>query len=218
MSGTFPVTDFDNVTIKSTAPTITTVAISGQRQSKQIAGQYFEIDIDLVPLSRAGFASVMGFLSKQRNALLSFQIVIPRISTASGDVVAVGAANTGLSDVMLVTSNVSAGGSTVAFDTAYNSSYFTGTLSANQGLRAGDFVKFSNHDKVYQITEDVTFNVTGGGTMTIFPNLTDGVVGSTTTITYKDVPFTVFSKNSTQEYAFGTGDNNKISLSLQEAL
>lgn len=218
MSGTFPVTDFNNVTIKSTAPTITTVAISGQRQAKQVAGQYWEIDAELVPLSRQGFASVMGFLSKQRNALLTFQITIPVLSTASGDVVAVGTANPGISDTMLVTSNVSAGGSTVAFDTAYNANLFTGGLSASSALRAGDFIKFSNHDKVYQITEDVTFNATGGGTMTIFPNLTDGIVGNTTQISYKNVPFTVFSKNSTQEYAYSTGDNNKITLQLQEAV
>lgn len=217
MPGTLPITDFNNVTFKSVAPTITTVAISGQRQSKQVAGQYWEIEADYVPLSRADFANVMGFMSKQRNSLYSFTVTIPVLSEPSGDVVAVAAANPGLSTTMAVTSNVSTGGSTVAFDTAYNASYFTGTLSASAGLRAGDFVKFSNHDKVYQITDDVTFNVTGGGTMSIFPNLVDSITTSTT-ITYRSVPFTVFSKNDSQEYQYSVGGENAITLQLQEAV
>jgi hypothetical protein len=216
MSGTFPLPNFTSVTIKSTAPTITTQAISGQRQAKQVAGQYWEIDAEMASLTRQEFAQVMGFMSLQRNSLYTFTIVIPVLSTATGDILKVAAANPGLSNTMVVASNVAAGGSTVAFDTAYNSNLFTGGSSASTGMRSGDFVKFSNHDKVYQLTGDVTFNSTGGGTMTIFPNLIDGVVGANTTIVYTDVPFTVYNKNATQEYSYAIGNENQITLNLQE--
>lgn len=217
MPGTLPITNFNNVTIKSVAPTITTVAISGQRQSKQVAGQYWEIEADYVPLTRNDFAAVMGFISKQRNSLFSFNVVIPVLSEPAGDIVGVAAANPGLPTTMAVTSNVSTGLSTVAFDTAYTANLFTGGLSASTAMRAGDFIKFSNHDKVYQITDDVTFNSTGGGTMNIFPNLVDTVTTSTT-IVYRSVPFTVFNKNDSQEYQYSVGNENTISLQLQEVV
>jgi hypothetical protein len=217
MPGSLPITDFKNVTIKSVAPTITTVAISGQRQSKQVAGQYWQIDADLVSLTRADFAAVMGFISKQRNGLYSFTAVIPVISEPAGDVKAVAEANPAVSQTMSITANAATGSSSVSFDTAYNSSLFTGSLSASKGLRAGDFIKFSNHDKVYQITDDVTFSASGGGTINFFPNLTDAVTTSHT-ITYRSVPFTVFNKNDTQEYEYAIGGDNQITLQLQEAL
>tara|TARA_R110000868_G_scaffold64755_2_gene194388 strand:- start:193 stop:849 length:657 start_codon:yes stop_codon:yes gene_type:complete len=218
MPGTLTLTDFASVTVKSIAPTITTIAISGVRQSKQIAGQYWEIDAEYAHLDRKEFARVMGFLSKQRNSLYSFSLIVPVLSNTAGTVATVALANPGDSTVMTITANAATGASTVLFDTAYNSAKFSAAgVSASEGLLAGDFVKFSNHNKVYQLIEDVAFNGSGGGTLTFFPNLTDAVTTSDTVV-YTSVPFTVFSKNDTQEYQYGIGGENSVELSLQEAL
>ena len=216
MPGSLSVTKFRGVNIKSVAPTITTTAISGVRQSKQIAGQYWEIDIDFSSLSRGEFANVMGFLSKQRNGLFTFSVTIPDLSEPAGDIHKV--LDAGGSSAMDVTSNVATGGSSVAFDTGFTSTDFTNAgADLNVGFRAGDFVKFSNHNKVYQITDDVVWNGTGGGTMNIFPNLIEAVTTSDT-IVYDNVPWLVFSKNDTQEYTYSIGGDNQISIQLQEAI
>ncbi len=54
--------------------------------------------------------------------------------------------------------------------------------STTNALTIGDFIKFTNHDKVYKIIESVTSSVTGTATMKIHPrlqtvvNADDGVV------------------------------------------
>ena len=216
MPGSLSVTKFRNVTIKSVAPSITTTSVSGVRQSKQIAGQYWQMDIDFTSLDRSEFANVMGFISKQRNGLYSFSVTIPDISEPAGDIHKV--LEAGGSSAMDVTSNVATGSSAVAFDTGFTSTDFTNAgADLNVGFRAGDFVKFSNHNKVYQITDDVVWNATGGGTMNIFPNLVDAVTTSDT-IVYDDVPFLMFSTADTQEYQYSIGGDNQVSITLQEAV
>lgn len=215
MPGTITVNS-SSVTIKSTAPTITTTAVSGVRQSKQIAGQYWEIDAELSQLTRQDFARIMGFISKQRNSLFSFDIIIPVLSDSSGGINTV-RLNTSGNDTMAATSNVGVGSSQVAFDTAFSPSDFTQQgVDPDTALFAGDFIRFSNHNKVYQLTEDVVLNSTGGGTLNFFPNLIFPV-SSGEEILYYDVPFRVYSKNETQEYGFGIGNANDITLQVKEA-
>lgn len=218
MPGTLTVNKFRSANIKSVAPTITTTSISGVRQSKQIAGQRWEIDLDFSSLRRDEFAQVMGFIAKQRNGLFNFRVVIPDISEPAGDITVVAAANPGDTTTMTITGNAAVGANTVSFDTAYTSAKFASAgADATKGLQAGDFIRFSNHEKVYQITDSVTFDASGSGDINFFPNLISAVTTSHT-IVYQDVPFTVFSKTDTQEYSFGIGGENAVSISLQEAV
>jgi hypothetical protein len=217
MPGTLPYNDFTNVTIRSVAPTVTTLAVSGIRQSKQIAGQYWELDAEFASLGRGEFNEIMGFVSRQRNSLFTFDVVVPVISDSAGDIMKLRSSSQ-LSDAMVVTSNVARGQTQVAFDTAYDAAFFTAAgLNPARGMLAGDFIRFGNHNKVYQLTENVTFNATGGGFLNFFPNLIDPVPVNTT-ITYNAVPFTVFSRNDIQEYQFGIGNENIINLQLLEAV
>lgn len=217
MPGTLPYNDFTSVTIRSVAPTVTTVAVSGIRQSKQIAGQYWELETEFASLSRGQFNEIMGFLSRQRNSLFSFDVVVPVISDSAGDIMTLRDLTEG-TDAMLVTSSVARGATQLAVDTAYNSALFgSAGLDPARAMLAGDFVRFGNHNKCYQLTENVTFNTTGGGVIKIFPNLIDPVPINTA-VTYHTVPFHVFSKNDQQEYQFGIGNENNIVLQLQEAV
>tara|TARA_R110000744_G_scaffold235443_2_gene353121 strand:+ start:12375 stop:12728 length:354 start_codon:yes stop_codon:yes gene_type:complete len=86
------------------------------------------------------------------------------------------------------------------------SSGLTGTL------KAGDFIKFSGHTKVYKLTADRA----GNGNLSIVPPLTTAV--TTDTVTYNDVPFTVRLKNDVQEYAIGVDMLHKFEVDFVEAL
>jgi hypothetical protein len=86
-------------------------------------------------------------------------------------------------------------------------------------LKAGDFIKFANHDKVYMVVADQADISTG--TLTIEPPLTTAV--SSSTIVYDNVPFTVYLTNDIQE--FGVVGNDKdgnllyqFEIDLEEAL
>ena len=210
MSGTLPVNDFATVTIKNNTPTATSVSLSGRRQSKQLAAQYWTLECEYTALDRSEAAQVMAFLNKQNNSLESFDVVIPQYSRPAGTVAALGG-----SPVLSVAANaaISATAITVDFDTITSSNL----SDATKAFRAGDFIKFSNHNKTYQITDDVTINGSGGGTINIFPGLYTAITTSHD-VTYWNVPFTVFNTESTQEYQFTIGDQASITLKLHEAL
>ncbi len=210
MSGTLPVNDFATVTIKNNTPTATSVSLSGRRQSKQLAAQYWTLECEYTALDRSEAAQVMAFLNKQNNSLESFDVVIPQYSRPAGTVAALGG-----SPVLSVAANaaISATSITVDFDTITSSNL----SDATRAFRAGDFIKFSNHNKTYQITDDVTINGSGGGTINIFPGLYTAITTSHD-VTYWNVPFTVFNTESTQEYQFTIGDQASITLKLHEAL
>jgi|APSaa5957512576_1039674.scaffolds.fasta_scaffold01970_4 hypothetical protein len=218
MSGTLPNNKFLNVVISSNTPTITTTSVSGMRQSKQIATQFWTIEADYVPLNIKESKEIMGFLAKQRNSLYDFDVVVPNISHSSGSVNDVIASNPALNTLMTVTSDVSAGNNTLSFDTAINSSYFTDlNVDASEGLVSGDFITFTGHNKVYQVLDNVDFNGTGGGTFTVFPNLMSNI-SSGEEIIYNDVPFVVYNTQSAQDIGFTLGDTTEITLTLQESI
>jgi hypothetical protein len=133
---------------------------------------------------------------KQRSSKETFTIVPPEISNARGTASGTpnGTASAGATSITL-------GGSG------------TGTL------KAGDYIKFANHDKVYMIVEDQSDISTG--TITIEPPLREAV--SSSDITYDSVPFTVYLVNEMQEFG-GIGadkDGNvlyKFELDVEESL
>jgi len=216
MSGTLSINSFNNVVIRSVAPTITTIAVSGVRQSKQLAAQYWEMDLEYAALTRADFARVMGFISKQRVGFGDFEMIIPEISRPAGDIRYIYTNVT--PQTMVATAEADAGDSYVDFDTGFQSTFFTNNGYDNtQGLVAGDFIRFTNHDKVYQLTEDVTFDVNGAGRLNLFPNLVEGV-NLNETIQFYDVPFKVYLKTQTQDFAYNAERQSTISLQVRESL
>jgi hypothetical protein len=83
-------------------------------------------------------------------------------------------------------------GTASAGDTSVTVDGMTGTL------KAGDFIKFNGHSKVYMVVADATASA-GSATLTIEPplreNLSDNEV-----ITYDGVEFTVRLTNDVQEF------------------
>lgn len=215
MSGTLPINYFTKVTLKSNTPTATSVSMAGNRQSKQLAAQYWTMDCDYRPLQRSEIAQIMAFLNKQRNSLLSFDVVLPTHSRPDGSIKSIyteatgGITTTGATYAIGTTANI-----TVAF-ASLTANSFTGNSLSTTAFKAGDFVKFNGHSKTYQLTDDVVIS-SNTATMNVFPGLFANVTTGTSVV-YWDVPFTVFNTQGTQEYSLGV-EANGLQLKLQEAL
>lgn len=192
MSGQLPTSPVArSASINSQQNTIVSVTSSGRKQARQIDGQRFAITLQYPPMSRSEFSPIKAFIMKQRSQLESFTVIPPTESNAQGTAsgTPTGTASAGATSITL-------GG--------------TGTGT----LLAGDYIKFSNHDKVYMVVADNSDISTG--TLTIEPPLRTAV--SATDITYDNVPFTVSLTNDIQEYNIGTTNLYAYELDVVEVL
>jgi len=190
MSGSFPATPVaSSVKITSTAPTLISVSHSLKRQARSRGGQRWMMEVNYPPLTRAQFAPLWAFAAKQRGRYESFTFTPPVYGNSSGSATGTLLVNNA--------SGYSAGDTTIAADG------LTGTL------KAGDFVKFGGHDKVYCLTAD------GSTSLTIEPPLLSSVADNEA-ITYNSVPFTVSFGADSQEMAVGIEGVVDFSIALVE--
>ena len=178
-----------SIKITSISPTLTSVTHSLKRQARQRGGQRWALELDYPPMTRAEFAPLFAFSVAQKGQYQTFTYQPPIYSDTSGTATGTLLVNNA--------SGYSVGDSTVATDG------LTGTL------KAGDFIKFAGHDKVYMLTAD------GSNTLTIEPPLND-TVADDEAITYNDVPFTVAFVNDSQSFGRGAADLHDFSISLVE--
>jgi hypothetical protein len=160
------------ITISSITPSFTSITQNLKRQVRSRGGQRWAISATYPPMSRATFAPLWAFAQKQKGQYGSFTYVPPLYGDSSGSATGTYRVNNG--------AGYAVGISTIACDG------LTGTL------KAGDFIKFAGHDKVYSITADATTS------LVIEPPLLSAVVDDEV-ITYNSVPFTVAFINDTQE-------------------
>jgi len=181
MSGALPNTsDFTAINIKSNQQTQISVSDSGKTFKRQIAGQYWSFSLSFPQMTRANFAPLQAFMIKQRGAKESFTVTFPTYMNAQGNetnAIAVNGAHT-------------AGDTTIALDG------FAGDGAGR--FKAGDFIKFANHSKVYMIVADVTSS-SNAATVTIEPPITTALANDEA-VTYDSVPFTVYSPNNVQQF------------------
>ena len=199
MSGAFPISNakFDSLGIKSTQNTIISKSQSGKKLARQIDGQRFGFTARIITGKRSDvYGELMAFIIKQRSGKENFTIIPPEVEDARGTASGTpnGTASAGATSITL-------GG--------------TGTGT----LKAGDFIKFANHDKVYMVVADQSDISTGS--LTIEPPLTTAV--SSSNITYDNVPFTVHLTNDMQEFGVVGADNNgnalyQFEFDVEEAL
>lgn len=190
MAGAFPIStaQFKTLGIKSIQNTIISKSVSGKKLARQIDGQRWAFTIDIITAKRSDvYGELMAFIVKQRSGKENFTIVPPEIENARGTASGTpnGTASAGATSITLAGTG-------------------TGTL------KAGDFIKFANHDKVYMVVSDQSDISTG--TLTIEPPLTTAITNSD--IQYDDVPFTVHLTNDIQE--FGAVGNDKDGNILYE--
>ena len=199
MSGAFPISTskFETMGIQSKQNTIISKSQSGKKLSRQIDGQRFGFTAKIITAKRSDvYGELMAFIIKQRSQKENFTIIPPEVEDARGT-----AAGTPHGTASAGDTSITLGG--------------TGTGT----LKAGDFIKFSNHDKVYMVVADQSDISTGS--LTIEPPLTTAV--SSSNITYDNVPFTVHLTNDMQEFGTVGADKDgnllyKFEIDVEESL
>lgn len=193
MSGAFPnTTKAKQIKIRGESPTFVSVTHSMKRQVRARGNVHqWSIEAIFPRLERDAFAPIWAFVQSQAGRYESFTYIPPiygstRSTTESGTLTVSTASTRGSSTVPVSGSN---GG----------------------GLLTGDFVKFSNHDKVYMLTSD------GATSLSVFPPLHNDV-GTTTTVTYSDVPFLVALEKDRNDVKIETNGLATYKLRFMEAL
>ena len=206
MSGAFPISNskFSTMGIKSIQNTIISKSDSGKKLARQIDGQRFAFTAKIITGKRSDiYGELMAFIMKQRSRKENFTIIPPEIEDARGN-------ETG---TVLVNGVHAVGDTTIAMD-----------AFASDGagrFKAGDFIKFASHDKVYMVVSDVTSS-SNAATVTIEPPLITALADNSE-VTYDDVPFTVHLTNDVQEFCAVGADKDgnllyQFELDVEEAL
>jgi len=206
MSGAFPISTsaFSTMGIRSTQNTILSVTDSGKKLSRQIDGQRFGFTARIIVGKRDDvYGELMAFIIKQRSGKENFTIIPPELKNAKGHE----------NGTVLVNGSHTVGDTTIAMDGFAH--------DGTKRFKAGDFIKFANHSKVYMIVADVTAS-SNSATVTIEPPLVSSLADNEA-VTYDNVPFTVYLTNDVQE--FGTVGANasgdllyQFELDVEEAL
>jgi hypothetical protein len=187
MSGALPDTSFDAINIKSEQRTLVSTTDSGKTFRRQIDGQRWSFTVSYPLMPRTTFAPIQAFIIKQRSQKEDFTITFPSYLDAQGH------ENTTIN----VNGVHAVGDTTIAIDGFHN-------YGADR-LKAGDFIKFANHSKVYMIVADVTSS-SNAATVTIEPPLRSALADNEV-VTYDDVPFKVHLNSDVQEFQANTSNN-----------
>ena len=203
MSGAFPISNanFSTMGIRSIQNTIISKSLSGKKLSRQIDNQRFGFTAKIIIGKRSDiYGELMAFIMKQRSQKENFTIIPPEVEDARGNV----------SGTVLVNGTHAIGDTTIDIDG------MTGTL------KAGDFVKFASHNKVYMVVADATADGSNEATITIEPPLRTALVDDSV-VTYDNVPFTVHLTNDIQEFGVVGADGSgnllyKFEIDVEEAV
>ena len=203
MSGAFPISTskFQTLGIRSTQNTIISKSISGKKLARQVDNQRFSFTAQIITAKRSDvYGELMAFIIKQRSGKENFTIIPPEIEDARGNV----------SGTVLVNGAHAVGDTTIDIDG------MTGTL------KAGDFVKFASHNKVYMVVADATADGSNEATITIEPPLITALANDSA-VTYDNVPFTVHLINDIQEFGTVGADKDgnvlyQFELDVEETL
>lgn len=222
-----------NIKITSISPTLVSVTHSLKRQVRRRGGQRWALEVVYPLVSREEFAPIWAFKIAQQGQFKTFNYVPHTYGNTSGgatsEVVVSGNYSAGdntlniltntwaypilsvdeypdLVDVWGLIDSEVLGTIVTCSDPTYTDevSCLNGSL-----LKAGDFIKFSGHDKVYMLMTD------SSSTLTIEPALHENVVDGEQVI-YNDVPFKVAFTGDTTEMEMSTNKLISHSVNLVE--
>ena len=182
--------EFQSINFRSNTPTASNTSISGRKTVRSLGGQRWEFTANYDRLTKAEFSPVYAFLISQGGMLGEFSVTPTEISSARGTA----------SGTCTIGTTTNAGSSTVV-------------VGLTGSLLKGDLIKFSNHTKVYMVTEDRS----GSGTLTIFPSLLQQVTTSDTVV-YDDVPIQVRLANDIQEYSLSSNNQYTFEVDFVESI
>ena len=198
MSGALPTSpEFNALSFQDEVNTLISLSDSGRRFARQIDNQRWKFTCRYVNLTRAEFAPIFAFITKQRGSKETFTISPPNLKNALGSettTISVNGAHT-------------AGDNTIAID-GFNA-------DAAGSLLAGDWISFSGHTKVYQVVSDVTPS-SNAATISISPPIIEAL-GNNEVVTYDSVAFTVYLTSTVQSYSMGINNLYNYEFDVSEA-
>lgn len=150
-SSTFPTTPKPaEITVTSFSPTYVSVTHGLKRTARSRGAHAWQIEYRYSGMTRATFAPLQAFLTKQAGQYGTFTVSLPGLTnqgTGAGSPKVNGGSQTGTS---LITDGWTAGSAV---------------------LKAGDWIQIDSDPKVYQVVADATADGSGNATLTIFPAL-----------------------------------------------
>lgn len=206
MSGTFPSSPAPrSIQVRSLQPARVSVGHSLKRYTRTLNAQRWLLSLDFTSLERADLAPIWAFLVGQRGQYDTFQYVLPNpIHTPRGT--ATGSP--------VVNGNFGSPAEAQTGRTVYTRSWTAGITA----LKAGDFLKFASHSKVYIAREDVTADGSGLATIPIEPALVQAV-SDADALTTSSIPFTVSLTQDGAGFNLGVGSIFELErVELIEAL
>jgi len=206
MSGAFPISTakFGTLGIKSIQNTIISKSVSGKRLVRQIDNQRWSFTVQIITAKRSDvYGDLMAFIVKQRGQKETFTIIPPELEDARGTE----------AGTVLVNGVHAVGDTTIAMDA------FGGDGAGR--FKAGDFLKFASHNKVYMVVSDVTSS-SNAATVTIEPPLLVALADDSVVV-YDNVPFTVSLTTDVQEFGVSGADKDgnlyyEYQFDVEEAL
>ena len=201
MSGAFPTSKKPSVfNFSSNRPNSTAYTLSGKRSVKQFAAQYFTFSVQMPPMNQADFMEFYSFLVKQKGSFDTFTFQYPLENQG---------VDKGQTDIA-VNGSASAGATQVPMDGF--------STSTNDVLKAGDLIKFANHNKIYMITDDENANSSGEvAAVDIEPPLQAAVVNNEA-VTVNQPSFTVALVQDDVLYSTDAAGFFTLSFDVREVL
>lgn len=184
--------EFQAIDVKLNYNNVKSQTRSGRTQVRNIGAALWSFTAKYNNLTRDEMGPVMAFIASTRGGESSFSIVPPVIGNSRGNV----------SGSVAVNGAKSAGNSSV-------------TISGGSGtIKAGDFIKFANHDKVYMVLQDASGS---SGVAAIEPALHESVANGEL-ITYNSVPFKMRVARDVQRFQLSGYDEYQVEVDFIEAI
>ena len=196
MSGSLSTNYFEAVEITSITQTRISETLSNKSHKRSVGGQRWMLQLSSKNLTQAEMSELYAFLVRQNGPFGHFTIVPPKHGSTR---------STNATGAPTVTTDYAAGVTSIR------------AQGGGGSLLSGDFIKFSNHDKVYMLTADVNLDGSTVDTLPIFPTLRTATTSSTT-VQYNSVPFKVFLTADTQGFKVGAPKFYSYELNVREEL
>lgn len=185
------------ISITSGHMTHVSYAISGKRQARTRNTQVWKFTLRThEAVSRSVWQQLLGFYNRMKGRHTTFTLTLPSslatpLGAGGGTPLVAGASQTG---------------------GAVTTDGWPGTTTV---LKAGDFVQFAGHDKVYGVTQDVTSDSGGNATINIDPQLLTSPANNAA-ITITSIPFTVAFTEDQMEFPIDPLFLSGVEIKLEE--
>jgi hypothetical protein len=142
---------------------------------------------------------VTGYLAQTYGPAFSFEIILPEISNSK----MVGSSQP--TSTPRVSTAASKGAKSVQLT----------NVGANKGFLGGDFIKFTNHSKVYQVVGTSYANGSGNMTLYFSGSLVEDVQINDE-VTFNNVRFTAIVDSDFQQFDVGMGGMTSLTVNMRE--